>query len=284
MFAPMSRLLTIAGCAIDAIRINATCHHVREGRAVLLKRRRRGSGFVVKGANFFFRLAQQPVFVWDRVDFWQRWEVECFQKLHGGSFHATAEGARTVCVEKMPGKSIAQHFVEGTFEEEMVAAAAREMRRAHALWCDEFGGSWSHGDANLANFLYDETARCARLIDFELIHKKMFPAGQRHADDLLVFLQDLLGCIARERWVPVALRFLQIYDRPEIVRILEKRLFVPRGVPLVWWIIRANYVTPNELKRRIGALRQALAEADESEESRATKPREFCSTIHSRTG
>ena len=284
MFAPMSRLLTIAGSAIDAIRINATCDQVREGRPVLLKRRRRGSGFVVKCANYFFKLAQQPVFVWDRVDRWQRWEVECFQKLHGGNFLAKAEGDRTVCVEKMPGKSIAQHFAEGTFDDGMVAAAARELRRAHALWCDEHGGHWSHGDANLANFLYDETAGRARLIDFELIHQTTLPAAQRHADDLLVFLQDLLGCIARDRWVPVALRFLEIYDRPEVVRVLKKCLLVPRGVPLVWWIIRANYLTPNELKRSIGALRQALPDVEESEAAPDSQLSEFFSTTHSRTG
>ncbi len=284
MFAPMRRLLAIAGSAIDAIKINATCERVRDGRVVLLKRRRRGSGLVVECANIFFRLAHQPVFVWARVDRWQRWEVECFQKLHGATFSAAAEGGRTVCVEKMPGKSIAQHFVEGTFEEEMIVAAARELRRAHALWCDELGGHWSHGDANLANFLYDETAGCARLIDFEMIHDKALSATERHADDLLVFLQDLLGCIAIQRWLPVALRFLETYDRPEVVRVLEKRLLVPGGVPLLWWIIRANYLTPRELKRRVDALRQALAESEEPETAPDSQPSEFFSTTHSRTG
>lgn len=260
MSALMSRLLTAAGSAIDAIKINAVSDEMRDGRAMSVKRRRPGSGWVVRCANIFFRLARQPVYVWENPERWQRWEVECFRMLHGGSFHAIAEGGRTVCVEKIPGKSIAEHFVEGTFDEEMVVAAAREFRRAHALWSEEFGAAWSHGDPNLANFLHDEEAQCARMIDFELIHQKNLPAEQRHADDLLVFLQDLLGCISAERWLPAALKFLDAYDRPEVVAVLERRLFVPRGIPLLWWIIRANYVTPRELKRRVRQLREALAE------------------------
>src|SRR5438067_2739492 len=112
----MGRLLTAAGSAIDGIKINASSNEVREGRAVWVKRRRRGSGWVVRCANVFFRLARQPVFVWIRPEDWQRWEIGCFQKLHGENFRAFADGGRTVCAEKMPGKSIAQHFVDGTFE------------------------------------------------------------------------------------------------------------------------------------------------------------------------
>jgi hypothetical protein len=199
------------------------------------------------------------------VPHWQQREAESFNLLNGEKFHAFSEVPRKVCAEQIPGKSIASHFEEGTFLDEMLDAAAAELRRAHALRCEEFDGPWSHGDANLANFLYDETERRARMIDFELVHHRSLSAEQRQADDLLVFLQDLCGCISAESWLPAATRFLERYGSAPVVDELKKRLDVPRGLPLVWWVIRANYVPPAELRRRFDALREALSRSELSQ-------------------
>ena len=254
----MSSFLITTGAAIEAIRINRITRETRDGREVWVKQRRRWSGPVIRCANFFFRMVGQPVCVRGNVHDWQQWETDCFNLLHGEKFCAFAEEPRKVCAERLPGKSIASHFVEGSFSEGMLDAAAVELRRAHALPCPEFDGPWSHGDANLANFLYDETERRARMIDFELVHHRSLPADERRADDLLVFLQDLCGCISQDRWLPAAGRFLEGYGSDPAIGALKKRLKVPHGLPLVWWVIRANYVPPVELRRRFDALRKTL--------------------------
>ena len=88
-----------------------------------------------------------------------------------------------------------------------IQAAGKELRRAHGLWSSELGDYWSHGDPHLENLLYDLESDQARLIDFELIHDKCMSAVKRHADDLLVFLQDLMGCVSAEQWGALFARF-----------------------------------------------------------------------------
>jgi hypothetical protein len=68
------------------------------------------------------------------------------------------------------------------------------------------------------------------------------PADERHADDLLVLLQDLVGRIPSDRWLPGARAFLEAYGRPEIVRLLDQRLVVPRGLARLWWSVRTTYL------------------------------------------
>lgn len=260
--------------AIDAIRVNTLSREVRGGRALIVKKRRRGSRVVAQCANAFFRSAGHPVFVWSDPARWQQWEIGCFNLLHQPeNFHAFADGARTVCADILPGVSLAEHFENGTFDPAMLDAAASELWRAHALpwelahehgqWRRHSGepGGWSHGDANLANVLFATRDGRARLIDFELAHHPALPEAERHAEDLLVFLQDLLGCCYRiEVWVTWAMRFLQAYgmDSPAVAA-LRPRLAVPRPGPArTWWWIRTNYVAAPERQRRVAALREAL--------------------------
>ena len=160
-----------AGSVIDAIRINAISREVRDGRALLVKRRRLVSVPLAQTANLFFRAARHPVFVWADAAAWQRWEVTSFNLLHGEEFGAFPDGSRTVCADIMPGTSLAEHFVNGTFECGMLDAAGLELRRAHELHSGYFDGPWSHGDPNLANFLYSSHEQQARLIDFEVVHQ-----------------------------------------------------------------------------------------------------------------
>lgn len=259
----MAEFHSLAGNAIEAIRINAITREVRGGRALLIKRRRGWSGAVARCANGFFRLARHPGFVWENIAEWQRWEIGCFNLLHAPEHGAFAENEDAVAADIFPGTSLAEHFERGSFRPEMLDAAARELRRAHELRSDFFGAAWSHGDANLANFLFSENENRARLIDFELAHPRELSASRRHAEDLLTFLQDLLGCCVRdEDWLPFAQRFLDGYGRDysAALEILRTRLAVPRGVPRVWSWIRTNYISAATLRRRVSALRDALAE------------------------
>jgi|ERR1700730_1689602 hypothetical protein len=132
------------------------------------------------------------------------------------------------------------------------------MRRVHTLRCDEFGGLWSHGDPHIGNIVYDEVSDCARLIDFEIIHDRTLYAVERHADDLLVFLQDLVGRVPAGKWLPLAFCFVEAYGRTEVIAELTKRLIVPRGLAGVWWKLRTEYLDRRELVRRFDALRRTL--------------------------
>ena len=249
-----------AGSAIDSIRINAISREVRDGRALLVKRRRFASGALAQTANLFFRAARHPVFVWADAGTWQRWEVSSFNLLHAGQYRAFAAGARTVCADILPGISLAEHYAQGTFESAMLDAAGSELRRAHALHSPFFGGPWSHGDPNLANFLFSTHDQSARLIDFEVVHQRRLPAVTRHIEDVLSFLQDLLGCAPEGTWLFSAQRFLDAYGSDRTLRnALRERLQLPNGVPCVWWWIRTNYVPLRSIRRRLGELREMLA-------------------------
>ena len=76
------------------------------GRSLRVKRRKRGSEQIAALANTFFPLAQAPITVLGDLKRWQRWEVDCFHLLNGAEFHAFILGPRTVCAERLPGRSL----------------------------------------------------------------------------------------------------------------------------------------------------------------------------------
>lgn len=254
----MPRLLTPVGTLVERIKINATSKEMRDGRTVWIKRRRWTSAPILACANRFFALTGSRVHALDNPAAWQRWEIGCFTQLHGDGFRAFAEGDCAVGVDEMPGINLTEPLDAGTLTPRMVAAAARELRRAHALECREFGGAWSHGDPHFGNFLYDAATDRARLIDFEVMHDRSLSADARHADDLLVFLQDLVSRISAEKWLPSAHAGLAAYDRPEIVALLRPQLTLPRGRPRLWWMVRTTFMPHRELARRLDALRESL--------------------------
>jgi hypothetical protein len=96
-------------------------------------------------------------------------------------------------------------------------------------------------------------------MDFEVRHDRALSPAERHADDLLVFLQDTLGRLTRERWITLSEIFVREYGRPEITRHLLERLIEPRGPARLWWAVRTTYLAPRELSARLAALRSVLA-------------------------
>jgi len=254
----MSQILTVAGALVDQIKINAVTREERDGRTLWIKRRRWVSRPIMTCANRFFRLAGNPVQAINDLPAWQRWEVDCFLRLHGDRFQAFAEGADGVAAEEVPGESLSSHLHRGTLAPGMLEAAARELRRAHGEESEFFRGPWSHGDPHSGNFIYEPGTGRARLIDFEVTHHQHLSAEERHADDLLVLVQDLSGRIAADHWLPCAQAFLNGYDRPEIVALLRRKLVIPGGLGRIWWAVRTTYLAPAELRRRIEALRGSI--------------------------
>jgi hypothetical protein len=247
-----------AAAVVESLKINSISEKSRRGHKIVVKRRNRHSQQLAEMANLYFRWADIPIRFWSKLEDWRRWEVDCFQMLNGDRFRAYVSDAQTVCADKLPGESIWNHMNRGTLTRHMLKAAAKELRRAHHFWSKEFDGPWSHGDASAPNVIYNERTNRARLIDFEIIHVKSLPATTRHADDLVVFLLDMVGIVPRRQWLPFALCFIKTYGKPEVIAELKKQLVIPNGLGRIWWGVRTNFTEPAKAKRRLAELRRAI--------------------------
>ncbi len=256
----MTRFAYTAGTLIDRIKINETQRVVSEERTLWIKRRRAGTGQLLACANGFFRLAGAPLRAIADTATWQRWEIDCFRRLHGDQLHASAPGPRSIAIEEIPGVNLTQYLDTGTITEAMSAAAGRELRRVHQCQCAELSGAWSHGDPHAGNFIYTADSDRAWIIDFEVMHCPGLEARERHVDDALVFLQDMVGRIRSELWVPCARAFLEGYDQPALLgAILEKLQEPPSGLcAYLWRAVRISYLRGAELRWRVQALRHEM--------------------------
>lgn len=226
--------------------------------AVMPKRRRRAAWLVMRVANAFFRLARNPVEAIADDEVWRDWEVDCFRLLHEPDFTAGVDEAGRPFVSVLPGVDLSRLLTSGTLRPEHLAAAGEELRRVHDLRSPHHRGGWSHGDPHTGNFVFDAATGRARLVDFEMRHHRDLPESRRHADDLLVMLQDVCGRCRAGEWLPLAEAFLKAYGRREIIALLDELLHVPRGVPRVWWAVRTSWMRRRELEGRVAALRASL--------------------------
>jgi hypothetical protein len=247
---------------VESLKINSITEKVRRDRGVVIKRRNVYGERAADLINFYFRAAGLPIRYLSDVREWRRWEARCFQMLNGDRFRAKVTDGRTVTLDKLPGDNLWEHMNWGTLTPRMLKAAGIEYRRAHQFKSKELGSGWSHGHASMTNVIYGEKTDRARLIDFEIRHEKSLPAAARHADDLLVFLLDLVGRVPNRQWLPFAICFLRAYNDDAIMRELKKRLVLPTGLALVWWNVRTNFTDSAKVKRRFQALRRAVGELE----------------------
>jgi len=256
------KVLNAAARLVDSLKINSTVQQFQHGRPVVIKRRRVYSEALAELANVYFRAARIPIHFWAKTKDWQRWEVNCFNMLNGDRFRARSSGANTICADKLPGRSMWDYLIDGTLTSQMMEAAARELRRAHQLWSDEFRGPWSHGDACMPNVIYDEQTGRARLVDFEIVHNRSLGAKSRHADDVLVFLLDVLALAPNSQWLPLTLAFLKAYDHAPVLAQLKKELALPTGMAWIWWGVRTSFANPAKVKRRLRKVAGVLADLE----------------------
>ena len=254
-------LANVATKLVEAIAINTISEKVRRNRVVVVKRRNLHAEQLADLTNLYFRVADIPIRFWSKVEEWQRWEVGCYEMLNGDHFRAYKSGTRCVIEEKLPGESLWEHLNCGTLTRKMLRAAATEFRRAHQFWCDEFRGRWSHGDGTSQNVIYNPESNRARLIDFEIIHEKSLSTAARQADDLLVFLLDMVGTVPNRQWLPFAMTFLETYGDAEVIGHLQKQLDLPGGLAWIWWGVRTNFTNPGKVKRRLASLSRAIAKS-----------------------
>lgn len=240
---------------VDSLKLSAVSEKIRRGRPMVVKRRNAYSDQLADLANVYFRMSSIPIRFWGKTEDWRRWEVKCFRMLNGDRFRAFASGPKTVCTDKLPGKSLWEHLNQGTLTRQMLEAAGTELRRAHQFWSDEFDGPWSHGDTTATNVIYDQKTGRARLIDFEIVHDKTLSAKSRHADDLLVFLLDIMAIAPSRQWLPFALSFLNAYGNTAVLAELTNQLALPSGMAWIWWGVRTSFANPAKVKQRLAKLR-----------------------------
>jgi hypothetical protein len=243
---------------VESLKINSISQKTHRGRPVVIKRRNIYGERAADLINFYFRLSRTGIHYVSKVRSWQRWETKCFQMLNGDRFTAKIVDKRTIMLDQLPGKSLWDHMNARTLTTRMLAAAGREYRRAHRMKIKQLGDGWSHGDASMTNVMYDAKENRARLIDFEIMHERSLSGRARHADDLLVFLLDMVDRVSARNWLPFALAFLRAYDDVDLMRELRKRLVVPHGLALIWWNVRTNFAKRAKIERRFKSLRAAL--------------------------
>jgi hypothetical protein len=253
----MGNLSSLASALTEGVKVNATWRALRDGRTMWCKRRRQIGRPILAGANLFFGLAQAPIRALGTAAEWQEWEVSSFTLLHGEEgFHAFAEGTTDVGEEEMPGTNLTDFLDGGRMTPVMSAAAGRELRRTHGLFSAYFDGGWSHGDAHAGNFIYDEASDRARLIDFELRHRRALTTEERQFDDVLGFLLDMVGRIEEERWLACAHGFLDGYGCEKMQAAVADRARIERtGIEGLWLRVRTTFLKREILRRRWTMLR-----------------------------
>jgi hypothetical protein len=253
---PIPQVLANAATTfVDSLKLSSVSEKVRRGRQVVLKRRQIYGDQLADLANLYFRMSNIPIRFWSKAGDWRRWEMESFQMLNGDRFRVYPSGPKMVCTDKIPGESLWVHMNRRTLTRPMLEAAGRELFHAHRFWSTEFGSRWSHGDATMTNVIYDEDTGRARLIDFEIVHHKSLPATVRHADDLLVFLLDILAIASSQQWLAFALCFLDAYADTQVIAQLEDHLAVPNGMAWIWWSVRTSFKNPKKVRTRLAKLR-----------------------------
>ena len=200
---------------------------------------------------------RNPVFVFANVAAWQNWEVRCFSLLNGDRFTAFSVG-QAVWMDHLPGKDLALLARQARLQPVHLAAAGAEFRRMHELWSPEFKAKWSHGDPHLGNVIFDAGTGRARVIDFETTHFRHLPPEQRHADDLKVFLLDLLGRSTDGEWPENAAAFLRAYGCAGVLGRLRRNFVMPSGAERLWWAIRTSYLPGVLLRRRVSELQSVI--------------------------
>src|SRR5919201_6853235 len=111
----------------------------------------------------------------------------------------------------------------------------------------------------MQNVMYDPKSNRARLIDFEIVHERTLSSAARHADDLIVFLLDLIAKGEMRQWLPLATAFLEAYDNREVLNEVHEHLIIPTGLARIWWNVRTSFANTAKVKRRIELLRNAVA-------------------------
>src|SRR2546428_14180624 len=119
----MVNLSNAATGFVESLKINSISEEMRRGRLVVVKRRNvygeRGADLI----NFYFGLARIPIRYLNKTREWRRREMNSFLMLNGDRFRAYSPDERTVCEDKLPGRSLWDHMKARTLTRRMLEAA-----------------------------------------------------------------------------------------------------------------------------------------------------------------
>lgn len=256
---------------MNGVRVNRTEAFIENGIPMVRKRRRPWGSVVVWFANRFLALAQSGVCMFVRSEDWIDWEVYCAGLLYPDRASVRIGPGASVTMEKVDGISLRQHIVQHALHVSHLAAAACEFRRVHQISCCRFNGPWSHGDLHLDNCIYVPADGTAVLIDFDVRHEFGAAPRLRHADDLRVFLLELMASMD-EHWQPLAKAFLEEYREPSVLNELRQLLVTPRGFTKILWYTRINSSSAGKMDQRMKCLHDMIEQVTSSQQISPTPP------------
>ena len=246
------------GVQINRIRINDVTRDTVAGQNVWVKRRTRLSRWLVPVANGFFRLAGNPVEVFPTNAAWMGHEMKTFRLLNGPQRTVGMLEPDSVYAEALPGADLVALLQKNELSVSVMETVGAAFRKMHSTWNPITDDWFSHGDPHLGNVLYDSERGAVNWVDFETAHRSRLTTTQRHADDLLVLLLDLVGRVDEALWQALSPSFIRGYGDTAVLAELKNRLRVPKGFGAIWWAVRTSYLGRDDLHRRISWLRGRL--------------------------
>jgi hypothetical protein len=253
----LEALQRLAALLLNCVRVNRIEHVIQNGMAVVVKRRRAGSGIVIWFGNQFLVLARSGIRMFVRADEWTEWEAYCSGLLYPERPSVKISPGEAVSIAAVRGVSLRQLVNRNEMDINPIVAAARELRRVHQIECCYSRAAWSHGDLHLDNILYDRAADRAILVDFDTRHEFGLDQTWRHSDDLKVFLLEL---ISRDdaTWPEMATAFIEEYCDSSVLHELNRQLAVPRGFARILWYTRTNCSSIRKTEPRLQCLRERI--------------------------
>ena len=178
-------LTNLASQGVGLVSINRVSFSERGCQEFVHKKRIAIGWILIVPGNLVFRFRVVPVMVLYKRE-WMRWERD----VRLVTLDEDVTLGRTLVCRKIPGESLLSLInVDTQYSEkiELLSIATESLNKFHATTILVSGvGSFllSHGDAWLANVLYDSNTKLATWFDFDLRHDLRCEATSRHADDL----------------------------------------------------------------------------------------------------
>ena len=257
MFAIGDRLQRSIASLMNEVRVNRISNFERHGIAMISKRRLAGAGFVIVFGNAFLSLANNTSRMFVTIRNWISWELHCTNLLYPERQASAESCGSTIQFHRIPGISLRALAIQNKVNAGAIIAVARELRRVHGIICPNFQSGWSHGDMHFGNILYDSETDTAVLIDFDTFHQHSVDQQQRHVDDLLVFLLELMARLD-ESWETLATAFIDEYDNNQVLHELTQHLVKPRGIARILWYTRTYNAPECKMSQRISILQEIV--------------------------
>src|SRR5437588_13081756 len=93
------------------------------------------------------------------------------------------------------------------------------------------------------------------------------------AEDLLVFLLDMVGTVSTRHCIPYATAFLESYGEANVIAQVRKQLDLPGGLAWIWWGVRTNFTNAGKVKQRLASLSRAIAKLKFYEDAGSARAR-----------